>query len=72
MKIKKFHKKLVLNKETIAHLGNSEQDVVKGGAPTTSCRSWCYCTMTDYGCGATCPPQATCPLTGKPICLECE
>lgn len=70
MKIKKFHKKLVLNKKTIAHLGNREQDVVKGGEPTRSCPSNCYCTQTEPLC-VTCPTWATCPLTGKP-CVQCE
>lgn len=66
MKIKKFHKKLVLNKRTIAHLSNSEQDVVKGGAVTRTCPSVQLCTNTDQECGT------TCPRTGVPICAECE
>jgi hypothetical protein len=31
MKTKKFHKKMVLNKKTIVHLGNGELKVVDGG-----------------------------------------
>jgi hypothetical protein len=71
MKKKPFEKKLVLNKKTIAHLGNNEQDTAKGGAPTGSCQSHCWCTLTDQMCGATCPPMETCPYTGKPLCLQC-
>ena len=70
MKVKKFHKKLVLNKETIAHLRNSEQDAVKGGE-TWACLSRRVCPETDQAC-ATSPPWPTCPLTGEPVCAECE
>ena len=31
MKTKKFSKKLELNKNTIANLGNNEMDIIKGG-----------------------------------------
>jgi hypothetical protein len=34
MKPKRFGKKLVLNKKTIAHLKNVEMNAVKGGIPT--------------------------------------
>ena len=34
MKIKKFDKKLMLNKKTIADLENEELNTVKGGKPT--------------------------------------
>lgn len=72
MKKKPFEKKLVLNKKTIAHLGNNEQDTVKGGIATRSCQSYCWCTLTDQMCGVTCFPMETCPLTItiKP-CLQC-
>jgi natural product precursor len=63
MSKKKFNKKLVLNKTTIAHLEESQLDAARGGA-TTLCLSICYCYKTDNTC--------TCPLTGVPceVCVS--
>ena len=37
MKIKKFNKKLALNKETIAHLDNHQMKNAAGGGVTVTC-----------------------------------
>jgi hypothetical protein len=37
MKTKKFGKKLVLNKKTVAHLGSGELNAAKGGVSGISC-----------------------------------
>ena len=70
MKTKKFGKKLVLNKKTVAHLGSGELNAAKGGDPATvigqSC-NWCYATNPTCTC-KTC--FTICPLTGDP-CLHC-
>lgn len=50
MKIKKFSKRLTLNKKTVAHLGNNDMKVAHGGVqqdgiPTygkASCPTVCY------------------------------
>jgi hypothetical protein len=56
MKAKRFDKKLVLTKKTIAHLNNDEQKTTKGGAPTYMCPP-------TYTC--------TCRITGDPVCIVC-
>lgn len=55
MNKKKFDKKLVLNKKTIAHLAKCELNAAKGG----------------WTGAATCGHPRTCPLTGSPICIYC-
>jgi hypothetical protein len=73
VKTKRFDKKLVLNKKTIAHLGYVEMKAVEGkgqypcvtiGADT--CISFLGWTCT--GCPTYCE---TCPQTGVPVCPEC-
>ena len=72
MKTKKFEKKLVLNKKTIAHLGNGELNVAKGGALVTKEGPSCApCPATNPTCFTVCPTCFTvCPATGDP-CLVC-
>jgi hypothetical protein len=41
MKTKKFSKKLMLNKKTIANLGNDELSQVRGGRVTVTCPIEC-------------------------------
>ena len=63
MKTKKFNKKLVLKKSTIADLTDSQLATLKGGTTATCVtqpRYTCspYCTRicnTDYVCTNTCP-----------------
>jgi len=65
MKTKRFDKKLVLNKKTIAHLGRGELNAVEGGIE---------CLMTISYCPTyrTCPTDCkTCLQTGVPVCLAC-
>jgi natural product precursor len=57
MKTKKFNKKLALNKNTIANLGNQEMISVKGGE------------FTDDTCGS-CYPQTFCMGCPTLICEE--
>ena len=57
MKTKKFDKKLILNKKTVAHLGNSQLDAVKGGI------------IGNYVAGPL-KTLFTCPQTGIP-CAGC-
>jgi natural product precursor len=52
MKIKKFNKKLSLNKESIANLATTELNDVKGGRPPIiiiatyyTCNQTCLCTV---------------------------
>jgi len=61
MNEKRFDKKLVLNKKTIAHLEESKLNAAKGGV-TGTCLSYCKCYETENTC--------TCPLTGVP-CEVC-
>ncbi len=51
MKTKRFEKKLLFNKETIADLNNGQLADVKGGA-TGTCISFCICpnTRPTFGC----------------------
>ncbi len=49
MRPKKIHKKLSLNKKTIANLGNEELSIVKGGYITGTCPDPC---QTGRGCTA--------------------
>ena len=64
MKTKRFDKKLVLNKKTIAHLVNGEMKAVEGGVLITyTCPDTCRTCPTDCKtCGA---------MTGYPICYAC-
>lgn len=67
MKTKRFDKKLVLNKKTIAHLHNGEMKAVAGGNPPGPiCKSAPLLTCVS-AFGWSCP---TCPQTGDP-CLIC-
>ncbi len=55
MKTKRFEKKLVLNKNTIAHLNLDEMNVVQGGL-TLTCATLCaitceHVTGEPVGCG---------------------
>lgn len=68
MKPKKFYKKLVLNKKTVAHLDNNEMNAAFGGIPRSmelcptyginSCHTVCY--TVGYG-----DPQS------DPCCIAC-
>jgi natural product precursor len=49
MKIKRFDKKLTLNKETIADLSNDQMEAVKGGKVTLYTPSGCP-TPCDWSC----------------------
>jgi len=57
MKTKKFEKKLVLNKKTIAHLANGELNAAKGGDPGLETLQLITC-------------RRTCIITGYP-CIVC-
>jgi hypothetical protein len=52
MKIKKFSKRLVFNKETIAHLDDTKLRQIQGGESDTVC-SETFCT-------SNCPTNACC------------
>ena len=47
MKAKHFEKKLVLKRETVAHLSTKEMKDLKGGTFITRCGT-CYCPQTIY------------------------
>jgi hypothetical protein len=67
MKTKKLVKKLVLNKESVANLGNQEMNAVHGGYPMTWMVSRCYTCETNVSkcwtwCGETCASyNMSCP-----------
>ncbi|MGD2088625.1 MAG: class I lanthipeptide [Candidatus Aminicenantes bacterium] len=57
MKSKKFDKKLLLSKKTVAHLDNAEMQVVQGGVNTfVLCETW-------FG--------GPCPATNFLTCAPC-
>ena len=58
MKIKKFSKKLILNKSTVADLNGNELKKVKGGCYKTDGRSGC----TPFPLGCIIPPTID-PIT---------
>lgn len=53
MKTKKFTKKLAINKNTVAHLDNSDMDNAKGGYVKTTIQ-WCisrrFCSEYPFNC----------------------
>ena len=65
MKTKKFHKKLALNKKTIADLGGKEMSGLKGGKILPTEPTWMTCpgacqthyiaTCITWACGWSCP-----------------
>ncbi len=59
MKIKKFNKKLALNKETIAHLENHQMKKAAGGAVTVTCH--CTVWITGKPCENICYTDVLCP-----------
>ncbi len=64
---KKFEKKLVLNKKTIAHLGNEEMNLIYGGSfliLTCGCSE--SCSLVWYCCGT--EPRAE----GEPFSIDCD
>jgi hypothetical protein len=57
MKLKKFEKKLTLNKKTVADLNQSEMNFIYGGSVTVefkTCGDNCYFTQEFKTCGADC------------------
>ena len=67
MKARKFSKKLVLNKKTIANLNNGEMRIAYGGAPT---QVPAYPkTQPTYKC--TPPDPTSCVCTGLVTDCEC-
>lgn len=48
MKIQKFNKKLVLNKNTIVDLTRDKMNEVKGGETIISCQTVLQCCYTEY------------------------
>jgi hypothetical protein len=71
MKQKKFNKKLILNKKTIANLNNGEMKDVNGGKDDISNSLCITCFTCDTDCGATCF-GVTCPTrTGTPQSNPC-
>jgi hypothetical protein len=62
MKTKKFSKKLVLNKKTVANLNGNEMNLIYGGAPETYQKTVCFtdcetnCYMCDYTIRSRCCP----------------
>ncbi|HLP47074.1 MAG TPA: class I lanthipeptide [Candidatus Kapabacteria bacterium] len=59
MKTKRFNKKLVLNKKTIADLSNFEMGKIQGGLITTSRLGTCFETICTR-CETNCPAGAYC------------
>jgi hypothetical protein len=66
MKTKKFRKKLLLNKKTIANMNNNEMLSVKGGLPNTD-YTFCTCTWCT-ACGETVP--YSCHSNGVTLCTQ--
>lgn len=65
MKAKKFHRKLSLNKKTVAHLNNGQMDDVLGGANKTTTTA----PLCQFSCVDTC--RITCDCTETCTCSEC-
>ena len=62
MKIKKFYKKLFLNKKTIVNLDNGEQRVVDGGVPACKTGELPTCiSFQGYTCCTTFSNDPPCP-----------
>jgi hypothetical protein len=62
MKKKTINKKMLLNKQTIANLGDEQMDRVKGGKPPTSFTTFtCTCWHTDL--------DENCPTTSRNLLL---
>ncbi len=63
MKKKKFDKKLVLNKETVAHLDPQKMDELRGGGTTVivcitpAISAYLSCYETECKTCPTCPPE---------------
>ena len=55
MKVKKFKKKLGLNKSTVSNLNLSELKLARGGGDTDECETWTL--------GTLCQDTAQCPAT---------
>lgn len=71
MKTKKFSKKLLLNKKTIADLNNVKLKNVPGGGHDTVYITCPPCIVTDDGCTYSCETCNPATYSGNP-CLPCE
>ena len=73
MKTKKFNKKLVLNKSTVAHLDGGRMSEIKGGSAfCTMVRTECGCATTgDEICNFTCGGCTTIMQPCLNTCKEC-
>ncbi len=67
--MKKFDKKLTLNRETVRNLTHSDLDGVVGGKPEPTCLDSNLTIPTQAGCTLTCP-SFPCPMTEGPPCTS--
>ncbi len=65
MKVKKFNKRLVLNKNTIAHLDNDDMNAINGGYTLL-----CQPTGFTY-CITRCVTDCACPTDMPTKCYPC-